>query len=287
MSATLLFSKMHGLGNDFVIIDAINQPCSDLTISQRQFIADRQRGIGCDQLLLVELPTQPNVDFKYRIFNADGGEVSQCGNGARCFARFVFEQGLTTKTEITVETASGIIKLSLKKQGEIVTVDMGKPEFNPERVPFKTQQQAEVYSLALADEQTVTLGVLSMGNPHAVLIVNNIDTADVQIVGPMIENHRQFPERVNAGFMQVINRNEIKLRVFERGAGETQACGTGACAAVVSGIQRGLLSNEVKVHLTGGELDIVWQGLQTPVWMTGSATHVFDGEIAWATINTL
>jgi len=287
MSATLLFSKMHGLGNDFVIIDAINQPCSDLTISQRRFIADRQRGIGCDQLLLVEAPTQPNVDFKYRIFNADGGEVSQCGNGARCFARFVFEQGLTTKTEITVETASGIIKLSLKKQGEIVTVDMGEPEFNPERVPFKTQQQAEVYSLALADEQTVTVGVLSMGNPHAVSIVDNIDIADVQTLGPMIESHRQFPERVNAGFMQVINRNEIKLRVFERGAGETQACGTGACAAVVSGIQRGLLSNEVKVHLTGGELDIVWQGLQTPVWMTGSATHVFDGEITWATINRL
>jgi diaminopimelate epimerase len=287
MSTSLSFSKMHGLSNDFVIIDTISQPCPELTVAQRQFIADRQRGIGCDQLLLVEQTTQQGVDFKYRIFNADGSEVSQCGNGARCFARFVYEKGLTTNREITVETASGIINLIFKDGGEIVTVDMGAPEFRPEQVPFDTQHQAELYPLVLDNEQILTLGVLSMGNPHAVYIVDNVDIADVKNLGPLIESHRQFPERVNAGFMQIVNKNEIRLRVYERGAGETQACGSGACAAVVSGIQRGLLSSEVKVHLTGGELDIVWQGQQSPVWMTGSATHVFDGEIAWATINKL
>ena len=287
MNTSLSFSKMHGLGNDFVIVDTISQPCPELTVAQRQFIADRQRGIGCDQLLLVEQTTQQGVDFKYRIFNADGGEVSQCGNGARCFARFVYEKGLTANRKITVETASGIINLSFKDESEIVTVDMGVPKFRPEQVPFDTEHQAGLYPLVLDNKKILTLGVLSMGNPHAVYIVDNVDTADVKNLGPLIEGHRQFPERVNAGFMQIINKNEIRLRVYERGAGETQACGSGACAAVVSGIQRGLLSSEVKVHLTGGELDIVWQGQQSPVWMTGSATHVFDGEIAWATINKL
>ena len=285
MSASLRFSKMHGLGNDFVIIDTINQHYSELTLSQRQFIADRQRGIGCDQLLLVEQAIQQGVDFKYRIFNADGGEVSQCGNGARCFARFVYEQGLTDKTQIVVETASGIMTLTLKESGQVVTVNMGEPQFVPAQIPFEQAQQADVYTLRLDNGDEVELGALSMGNPHAVSIVEDIQKADVTTLGPMIEGHQRFPERVNAGFMQIIDKNEISLRVFERGSGETQACGSGACAAVVSGIQRGLLSNEVKVHLTGGDLDIVWQGEQTPVWMTGTATHVFDGEIAWATIN--
>lgn len=287
MSKALSFSKMHGLGNDFVIIDAINQTCPELTVFQRRFIADRQRGIGCDQLLLVEQATQQGVDFKYRIFNADGGEVNQCGNGARCFARFVYEQGLTTKTQITVETASGIMELSLKKGGEIVTVNMGQPEFDPKKIPFDVEQQVDQYPLTLANGQTVTISALSMGNPHAILIVDNIATADVVTLGPMIQAHPQFPEQVNTGFMQIIDKNAINLRVYERGSGETQACGSGACAAVASGIQRGLLTNEVKVHLTGGELDIVWQGGQTPLWMTGAATHVFDGEIAWATINNI
>lgn len=285
MSLHLTFSKMHGLGNDFVIIDTINQAWSELTVSQRQFITDRQRGIGCDQLLLVESATQQNVDFKYRIFNADGGEVSQCGNGARCFARFVFEQGLTTKTEVAVETASGIMTLTLKEDGKVVTVNMGEPRFTPADIPFEQDQQADVYALGLDNGDEIALGALSMGNPHAVSIVDNIEKVDVSTLGPMIEGHQRFPERVNAGFMQIITENEIKLRVFERGSGETQACGSGACAAVVSGIQRGLLANEVKVHLTGGDLDIVWQGEQTPVWLTGTATHVFDGEIAWATID--
>ena len=284
MSLHLTFSKMHGLGNDFVIIDTINQAWSELTVSQRQFITDRQRGIGCDQLLLVESATQQNVDFKYRIFNADGGEVSQCGNGARCFARFVFEQGLTTKTEVAVETASGIMTLTLKEDGKVVTVNMGEPRFTPADIPFEQDQQADVYALGLDNGDEIALGALSMGNPHAVSIVDNIEKVDVSMFGSMIECHQRFPERVNAGFMQIITENEIKLRVFERGSGETQAFGSGACAAVVSGIQRGLLANEVKVHLTGGDLDIVWQGEQTPVWMTGTATHVFDGEIAWATI---
>ena len=285
MSASLRFSKMHGLGNDFVIIDTINQHYSELTLSQRQFIADRQRGIGCDQLLLVEQAIQQGVDFKYCIFNADGGEVSQCGNGARCFARFVYEQGLTDKTQIVVETASGFMTLTLKESGQVVTVNMGEPQFVPAQIPFEQAQQEDVYTLRLENGTEVELGALSMGNPHAVSIVEDIQKADVTTLGPMIEGHQRFPERVNAGFMQIIDKNEISLRVFERGSGETQACGSGACAAVVSGIQRGLLSNEVKVHLTGGDLDIVWQGEQTPVWMTGTATHVFDGEIAWATIN--
>jgi len=285
MSTMLTFSKMHGLGNDFVVIDRLSQNGPELTLPQRRFIADRQRGIGCDQLLLVEAATQANVDFKYRIFNSDGGEVSQCGNGARCFARYVVDKGLTDKQEIVVETASGIITLVIKDDGEIVTVNMGTPVFEPEKIPFEAGQQAESYNLNLSDGQTISVGVLSMGNPHAVMLVEDIETADVATLGPMIERYKQFPERVNAGFMQIVNNNQVKVRVYERGVGETQACGTGACAAVVYGIQLGLLNKEVKVGLTGGELDIVWQGQQAPVWMTGSATHVFDGEIAWATID--
>ncbi|MCL4126516.1 UNVERIFIED_CONTAM: hypothetical protein GTU68_044101 [Idotea baltica] len=267
---------MHGLGNDFVIIDAVSQTCPELTLAQRQFLADRQKGIGCDQILLVEKATRQGVDFKYRIFNADGGEVNQCGNGARCFAVFVTRKGLTDKTEIKVETASGIITLTLKDNGEMVTV-----------IPFDSDQQAKEYVLKLTDQQAVTISALSMGNPHAVVIVDNVDEAKVAELGPLIEGHQRFPDRVNAGFMEIMSRKKIKLRVFERGAGETQACGTGACAAVVSGIQRGILANEVTVDLLGGELEIVWQGESMPVWMTGPATHVFDGEIAWLAMDNI
>jgi diaminopimelate epimerase len=285
MSSMLSFSKMHGLGNDFVVIDCLSQHCPELTSSQRRFIADRQRGIGCDQLLLVEAATQAGVDFKYRIFNSDGGEVSQCGNGARCFARFVYDKGLSDKSDIVVETNSGIITLTVKQQGEIVTVNMGPPQFEPKLIPFDIEQQAVLYDLNLSDGQTVSVGVLSMGNPHAVMLVDDIEIVDVGGLGPMIEGHDQFPERVNAGFMQIVNEDEVKVRVYERGVGETQACGTGACAAAVHGMQLGLLNTAVKVSLIGGELDIVWQGQQAPVWMSGPTTHVFDGEIAWATIS--
>ena len=286
MSDMLSFSKMHGLGNDFVVIDALSQKCPDLSISQRRFLADRHRGIGCDQLLMVQESKSEGIDFKYRIFNSDGGEVSQCGNGARCFARFVYNKGLTQKKEIVVETSSGIITLTMEEAGGIVTVEMGPPEFDPKQIPFEVERQAKVYDLILSDARKVCLGVLSMGNPHAVMIVNDISTTDVALLGPMIESHKNFPERVNVGFMQVLNKNEVIVRVYERGVGETQACGTGACAAVVHGIQVGLLDSKVKVSLTGGELDIVWIGQQAPVWMTGPAMHVFDGEIEWATLNS-
>lgn len=278
----LKFSKMHGLGNDFVVIDAINQSVS-LTASQIKFLADRRRGIGCDQLLLVEKPNFADIDFRYRIFNADGGEVDQCGNGARCFARFVRDKGLSDKDTIAVETASGVIYPTLQPSGD-VTVDMGKPRFVTTDIPFIVDEQAKSYSLALQDDMSVEIGAVSMGNPHAVLIVDNIDTADVKNLGPLIEGHSRFPDRVNAGFMEVVSPNQINLRVYERGAGETEACGTGACAAVVHGIQSGLLAREVNVRLPGGELLITWPEDDASVWMTGSATHVFDGEISWATI---
>lgn len=279
----LKFSKMHGLGNDFIVIDAINQSVN-LTASQIRFLADRHFGIGCDQLLLVEKATHKNADFKYRIFNADGGEVSQCGNGARCFVQFVYDKGLTAKTTISVETKSGIIYPSLQQQGDI-RVDMGVPSFQPSDLPFIADQQALNYSLDLPNNEQIEISAVSMGNPHAVIIVDNIDNADVARLGAMIESHKDFPDRVNVGFMQLISQNEIKLRVFERGVGETQACGTGACAAVASGIQRGLLARKVEVSLLGGQLTISWPDGNASVQMTGSATQVFDGEIAWATIN--
>jgi len=279
----LKFSKMHGLGNDFVVIDAINQQL-ELTSSQVKFLADRRRGIGCDQLLLVETSEQENVDFRYRIFNADGSEVAQCGNGARCFTRFVRDKQLTDKDTIAVETASGVIYPSLQEDGN-VTVDMGVPRSNPRDIPFITEQQATSYLLSLPNGQSVTMGAVSMGNPHAVMLVEDIQTANVETLGPLIEDHSQFPERVNVGFMEVVSPNEINLRVYERGAGETKACGTGACAAVVVGIQQGLLAKEVTVRLPGGDLAIVWAGKDDSVWMTGPATQVFDGEIAWATLN--
>ncbi|MCL4164821.1 UNVERIFIED_CONTAM: hypothetical protein GTU68_002571, partial [Idotea baltica] len=234
----LNFTKMQGAGNDFVVIDNISSQFQ-LTPKQIQHIASRYYGVGCDQLLMVEKTDTPNVDFRYRIFNADGGEVQQCGNGARCFVRFVVEKGLTKKHEITVETASGIITLTLQSDGD-VTVDMGVPNFSPESLPFLTSDQQPQYALPLTHTE-LTISALSMGNPHAVLIVDDVNTANVSDLGPQIESHAQFPEHVNAGFMQVVNEHEINLRVFERGSGETLACGTGACAAVVSGIQLGLL----------------------------------------------
>jgi diaminopimelate epimerase len=278
----LKFSKMHGLGNDFIVIDAINQQV-DLSLSQIRFMADRRFGIGCDQLLLVESAQSPDADFRYRIFNADGGEVSQCGNGARCFARFVHDTGLTDKDTIAVETASGIIYPTLHADGS-VTVDMGRPRFEPAEIPFIVEERSTTYMLTVPEHGKVEIGTVSMGNPHAVMLVDNVDTAPVLKLGPLMESHPQFPERVNVGFMQLCESDRIRLRVFERGSGETSACGTGACAAVVSGIRRGLLANEVTVSLPGGDLQIRWADEDSSVWMTGPAEHVFDGEIAWATL---
>ena len=270
------FTKMHGLGNDFVVIDAINQDI-ELSEEEVQLIADRHFGIGCDQLLLVEAAETDDVDFIYRIFNADGGEVEQCGNGARCFAAFVREKGLTDKDLIRVETASGVIELHVQADGQI-TVDMGVPEFSPWKIPFNADTRLDEYALDVGG-QVLKIGAVSMGNPHAVTIVDNIDTAAVIELGAGIESHPLFPNRVNAGFMQIIDETHIRLRVFERGAGETLACGTGACAAVVVGCLQGHLTNEVQVDLPGGSLQISWQGEASPVMMTGPATTVFEGKI--------
>lgn len=272
----LNFTKMQGAGNDFVVIDSYTQPIS-LTTDQIKFIANRYFGVGCDQLLMVEKTTTPNVDFRYRIFNADGGEVEQCGNGARCFVRFVVEKGLTQKHEISVETASGVISLQLQDDGQ-VTVNMGAPRFAPAQVPFEAPSQQTLYPLALTQTE-IQISAVSMGNPHAVTVVNDVNTAPVAEYGPQIESHPRFPQRVNAGFMQVLNPHAINLRVYERGSGETLACGTGACAAAVSGIQLGLLSSPVVVNTRGGQLTITWAGNQSPVMMTGPAEIVFDGEI--------
>lgn len=270
------FTKMHGLGNDFVVIDAINQDI-DLTEDQVRFIADRHFGVGCDQLLLVEAPESDDVDFIYRIYNADGGEVEQCGNGARCFAVFVREKGLTEKTHIRVETASGVIELHIQADGQ-VTVNMGLPELNPWAIPFNADTRLDEYALDVNGEM-LKIGAVSMGNPHAVTIVENVDTAEVEELGAGIETHALFPNRVNAGFMQIIDDAHIRLRVFERGAGETLACGTGACAAMVIGRVQGHLAEEVQVNLPGGNLQISWQGEASPVMMTGPATTVFEGKI--------
>lgn len=272
----LKFSKMHGLGNDFVVLDGIRQAVS-LTPEQLRYLADRNFGVGCDQILLVEATSQAGVDFRYRIFNADGSEVEQCGNGARCFVRFVHEQGLTDKREIKVETKRGIITPRLEANGS-VTVDMGEPRFLPAEIPFLHDEDVVIYNLDVADE-TLEISVVSMGNPHAVQVVDSVDTAPVGQHGPLIEKHEQFPQRVNAGFMQVVDRHAIKLRVFERGSGETLACGTGACAAVVTGIRRGLLDSPVRVTTRGGDLNIAWGGPGRPVLMTGPAVTVFTGEI--------
>ncbi|MDX1915632.1 MAG: diaminopimelate epimerase [Methylophilus sp.] len=272
----LNFTKMQGAGNDFVVIDSFTQPIS-LSTAQIKQIANRFFGVGCDQLLMVEKPSTPDVDFRYRIFNADGGEVEQCGNGARCFVRFVVDKGLTQKHEIKVETASGIITLKLEDNGQ-VTVNMGAPRFTPAQIPFNAEAQQRQYALELTESE-IQISAISMGNPHAVTLVDDVDRAPVDTLGPQIESHARFPKRVNAGFMQVINPHQIKLRVFERGTGETLACGTGACAAAVSGIQLGLLKSPVQVSTRGGQLTIEWAGEDQPVMMTGPAEIVFEGEI--------
>ncbi len=272
----LKFTKMHGLGNDFVVLDGVRQQFS-LTPEQLRYLGDRHFGVGCDQILVVEKPTQDGVDFRYRIFNADGGEVEQCGNGARCFVRFVHEQGLTDKREIRVETMKGVIAPRLEGDGK-VTVDMGVPRFLPHEIPFLHDDDVVVYNLDVADE-TLEVSVVSMGNPHAVQVVDSVDTAPVGEHGPLIESHERFPQRVNAGFMQVVDKHAIRLRVYERGAGETLACGTGACAAAVAGIRRGLLESPVRVSTRGGDLSIAWGGEGRPVLMTGPAETVFSGEI--------
>ena len=272
----LKFTKMHGLGNDFVVFDAISQAVN-LTPERCRRLADRHFGIGCDQILLVEKPTRADADFRYRIFNADGGEVEQCGNGARCFVRFVHDKGLTAKTEIRVETAAGIIVPRLEADGQ-VTVNMGVPRFEPDEIPFLTEKRAPTYFLSV-NGTIVEISALSMGNPHAVQLVENVDAAPVAVEGPLIEHHPAFPARVNAGFMQVMDRGHIRLRVYERGAGETLACGTGACAAAVAGIARGLLDASVRVAMRGGDLTVRWEGEGQPVWMTGPAVTVFEGEV--------
>ena len=268
------FSKMHGLGNDFMVIDGVTQSVF-LTDELIRKLADRHRGVGFDQLLLVEAPYDPDLDFHYRIFNADGSEVSQCGNGARCFARFVSLKGLTNKQDIRVSTANGKMVLSLQEDGQ-VRVNMGKPIWEPAKVPFIANKFEKNYLLR-TELQTAICGVVSMGNPHAVLQVENVQTAPVNELGPLLENHERFPERANIGFMQVVNRHHIKLRVFERGAGETQACGSGACAAAAVGIMQGALDSPVRVDLPGGTLMIEWQGEGSPLYMTGDAEHVYDG----------
>jgi diaminopimelate epimerase len=279
----LKFTKMHGAGNDFVVIDAIHQQI-DFSPAQWQFLADRRFGVGADQMLVVEKAQTPGIDFRYRIYNADGGEVEQCGNGARAFVKFVTDKGLTDKRAIRVETMAGVIEPTLEADGRI-TVDMGAPILEPERVPFvsdglapRKESEDTLWPLEIND-RTHWFSVVSMGNPHAVQVVADAATAPVLTDGPLIEHHPRFPRRVNAGFMQIVDRHQVNLRVFERGAGETLACGTGACAAVVAGIRRGLLDSPVRVSTRGGELSIAWQGPGKPVMLTGPAVNVFEGEI--------
>ena len=283
----LNFTKMHGAGNDFIVIDAISQQI-DFTPEQWQRLADRRFGIGADQILVVEAARLPGCDFRYRIYNNDGGEVEQCGNGARAFVKFVSENGLSDKTAISVETMAGVIAPRLEPDGSI-TVDMGAPVLAPALVPFDAsgldgvQQGSDTVwplDLALADQAaTVLVSVVSMGNPHAVQVVDDVDAENLEASGPLIKHHRRFPRRVNAGYMQVLDRHHVKLRVYERGAGETLACGTGACAAAVAGIRRGLLDSPVRISARGGELSIAWQGEGQPVLMTGPAVTVFEGQI--------
>ena len=272
----LAFTKMQGAGNDFVVLDGVSRRLS-LSASQLRRLADRHFGVGCDQILLVEPARMTGTDFRYRIFNADGGEVEQCGNGARCFVRFVRERGVTAKSEIRVETAAGVIAPRMEADGT-VTVNMGAPVFEAKRVPFITDSDALVQPLEV-DGGTVQICAVSMGNPHAVQLVADVDAAPVLSQGALIERHARFPQRVNAGYMQVLDRGRIRLRVYERGAGETLACGTGACAAVAAGIRRGLLDASVRVSTRGGDLTIRWEGADNPVWLTGPAVAVFEGEI--------
>lgn len=272
----LEFTKMHGLGNDFMVVDLISQRAYfDAVTIQR--LADRHFGVGFDQLLIVEPPDEPNVDFKYRIFNANGSEVEQCGNGVRCFARFVHERQLTNKTKLRVQTCSGIVEPELGPNGW-VRVNMGYPRFLPNEIPFVAEEPENLYDLALADDESISIDVVNMGNPHAVTIVSNVLTAEVAKIGPQVESHERFPERVNAGFMQIVDEKHARLRVYERGVGETMACGTGACAAAVSGMRRGLLANNVEIELAGGKLQIEWKEGGV-VWMTGPTATVYEGRL--------
>ncbi|MDF1831113.1 MAG: diaminopimelate epimerase [Porticoccaceae bacterium] len=270
------FTKMHGLGNDFVVIDAVTQAVT-MTDELARRLADRHTGIGCDQILLVEPPGHPDIDFKYRIFNADGSEVAQCGNGARCFAKFVHDRRLTGKTLLNVETYAGTLQLRIGDQ-QSYTATLGIPNFEPAQIPLVAEQAAPTYAIEV-DGHNIDIAALSLGNPHAVLQVVDIQQAPIDTLGPMLESHSRFPERVNVGFMAVVSRHEINLRVYERGAGETQACGSGACAAAVAGIAQDLLDSPVKVNLPGGSLSIAWQGENQPVSVTGPATTVYQGRI--------
>ncbi len=270
------FTKMHGLGNDFVVIDAVRQ---DIKLSPQQirFIADRHFGIGCDQILLVEYAQHSDADFRYRIFNADGSEVAQCGNGARCFARFIRDKKLSYKDNILVDTHAGQLLLTFDDDG-LITVNMGVPRHNPALIPLRTEQEEKFYTVDVNGVEKA-FGAVSLGNPHAVLQVNDVQLASVHELGEALESHPFFPERANIGFMQIVDRNNIKLRVYERGAGETLACGSGACAAVIIAIEQKLLDNDVIVELPGGKLKIHWQGREHPVFMTGAAISVFEGSI--------
>ncbi|WP_353895259.1 diaminopimelate epimerase [Pseudomonas putida] len=272
----LRFTKMHGLGNDFMVLDLVSQHAHIQPKHAKQW-GDRHTGIGFDQLLIVEAPNNPEVDFRYRIFNADGSEVEQCGNGARCFARFVLDKRLTAKKRIRVETKSGIIVLDVQNDGQ-VSVNMGPPRFIPAEIPFVADAQAPSYPLEV-DGQLYSIAAVSMGNPHAVLRVDDVSTAPVHELGPKIENRPRFPQRVNAGFIQVIDRHRANLRVWERGAGETQACGTGACAAAVAAISQGWMDSPVSLDLPGGRLHIEWAGPGKPVMMTGPAVRVYEGQV--------
>jgi diaminopimelate epimerase len=284
----LKFTKMHGAGNDFVVLDGYTQPVN-LTPAQVRALANRHFGVGADQLLLVEKPTVDGVDFRYRIFNCDGGEVEHCGNGARCFVKFVRDHGLTDQRSVRVQVQNGILLLTMQENGEVL-VDMGAPVFEPERIPFATKglegrrESADTLWPLDVNGATRWISVVSMGNPHAVQVVDDVEDFPVLVEGPVIERHARFPQRVNAGFMQIVGRSEIRLRVYERGAGETLACGTGACAAVAAGIRRGLLDSPVQVHTHGGMLSITWDGTQhgAPLLMAGPAATVFEGEIELA-----
>lgn len=272
----LRFTKMHGLGNDFMVLDLISQH-AHIQPKHAKAWGDRHTGVGFDQLLLVEAPSNPDVDFRYRIFNADGSEVEQCGNGARCFARFVIDKRLTVKKQIRVETKGGIIELNLRPDGQI-TVDMGPPRLDPKVIPFLAEAEALSYSVDV-DGQSVELAAVSMGNPHAVLRVADLDNAPVHSLGPKLEHHPRFPQRVNVGFLQVVDRQHARLRVWERGAGETQACGTGACAAAVAAIRQGWMDSPLQLELPGGKLCIEWAGPGQPVMMTGPAVRVYEGQV--------
>ncbi|MFT4632406.1 MAG: diaminopimelate epimerase [Candidatus Pseudothioglobus sp.] len=278
----LRFTKMHGLGNDFVLLDLVTQNFQ-LREEHITLLADRRTGVGFDQLLVAEPPQDPTMDFRYRIFNADGTEAEQCGNGARCFVKFVRDRGLTTKSKMMLETSNGSIECQIERDGNI-SVNMGAPILQPEKIPFIAAAPSILYDFKIprtvgSGMDQICLAVISMGNPHAVITVDNIDTAPVARLGPLIEKDPRFPARVNVGFMQIINRNRIKLRVFERGVGETRACGSGACAAVVAGRLQGILDPQVEVSLAGGDLKISWDGDQRPVFMTGPASRVYEGRL--------